>query len=154
MKKSKEYYQGLFAKEKKNNDITKDIPSKLCIGGICEMNAKPELGETMMGRLAMRMAARNMIDNVTLGKHGKSNREKKTSIQDSSNMYEQAKEQNRQRVEDYPDTHFDKDELEKGIKREMEHTNDPNVAKKIAKEHLLEYTNYYTRLEKALPEKY
>jgi hypothetical protein len=47
-----------------------------------------------------------------------------------------------------PDSFFNKDELELGIRIEMEHTDDPEVAKKIAKDHLAEFKDYYTRLVK------
>jgi hypothetical protein len=50
--------------------------------------------------------------------------------------------------DDVPDSEFDKDELAKGIKVEMEHTNDPEVAKSIARDHLSEIKDYYTRLLK------
>lgn len=49
---------------------------------------------------------------------------------------------------DVPDSKFDKDELETGIKVESEHTDYPLVAKAIAKAHLLEIPDYYTRLVK------
>lgn len=39
-------------------------------------------------------------------------------------------------------------QLEKGIKVEMEHTNDKNLAREIALDHLYELKNYYTRLSK------
>ena len=39
-------------------------------------------------------------------------------------------------------------ELELGIKVEMEHTNDPKKAREIAKDHLVELPDYYTRLDK------
>ena len=42
-----------------------------------------------------------------------------------------------------PDSHFDPKELKMGIKDEMEHTNDPEVAKAIAKGHLLFSNNHY-----------
>jgi len=45
-----------------------------------------------------------------------------------------------------PDTAFDKKQLQIGIKIEMEHTTDPEVAKAIAKDHLYEYEDYYTEL--------
>jgi len=48
----------------------------------------------------------------------------------------------------YPDHKFDKTELKKGTKIEMEHTKDTLVAKKIAKDHLMEYPNYYKELSK------
>jgi hypothetical protein len=41
-----------------------------------------------------------------------------------------------------------KNELKKGIKVEMEHTNDSEIAKGIAKDHLYEDPDYYTKLEK------
>ena len=45
-----------------------------------------------------------------------------------------------------PDNYFDQHQLATGIKVEMEHTNDPEVAKAIAKDHLTEFSNYYTYL--------
>ena len=39
-------------------------------------------------------------------------------------------------------------QLEKGIKVEMEHTTDQNVAAEIARDHLMEFADYYDRLEK------
>lgn len=47
-----------------------------------------------------------------------------------------------------PDSKYNKKQLEEGIKVEMEHTNDPKKAKEIAKDHLEECPNYYTRLDK------
>lgn len=44
---------------------------------------------------------------------------------------------------DEPDEKFDPQELQTGIKIEMEHTTDPNVAKQIAKAHLTEFPHYY-----------
>lgn len=43
---------------------------------------------------------------------------------------------------------FDKDELEKGIKVEMEHTTDHATALEIAMDHLKEHPDYYKELEK------
>jgi ADP-dependent phosphofructokinase/glucokinase len=40
----------------------------------------------------------------------------------------------------------DPDELKKGIKIELEHTDDENIAKEIALDHLAEIPDYYTRL--------
>lgn len=45
-------------------------------------------------------------------------------------------------------SYFDPDHLQKGQKVEMEHTNDPNVAKEIAMDHLFEDPKYYDKLEK------
>lgn len=48
---------------------------------------------------------------------------------------------------DQMDDHdFDAKELRMGIKIEMEHTNDPLLAKEIAKDHLAEIPDYYSRL--------
>ena len=49
---------------------------------------------------------------------------------------------------DHPDDIYNKEQLEIGIKIEMEHTPDPEVAKKIAKDHLDELPNYYVKLLK------
>lgn len=43
----------------------------------------------------------------------------------------------------------DHNELKKGIKHEMEHTNSSIIAKEIALDHLAEDPKYYSRLEKA-----
>lgn len=57
-----------------------------------------------------------------------------------------------------PDSHYNASELKKGAKVEQEHTESELVAKLIAKDHLDEIPDYYTRLEKmekdALSEKY
>ena len=42
-----------------------------------------------------------------------------------------------------PDSDFDPKQLAKGIEIEKEHTNDPEKAKEIAKDHLTEVPNYY-----------
>jgi len=47
-----------------------------------------------------------------------------------------------------PDSDFDPEQLKKGIKVEMEHTDDPKVAREIAKDHLAEDPHYYTMLAK------
>jgi hypothetical protein len=39
-------------------------------------------------------------------------------------------------------------QLSKGVKVEMEHTDDKKVAREIAKDHLMEDPNYYDELEK------
>jgi hypothetical protein len=47
-----------------------------------------------------------------------------------------------------PDSAFDSEQLAKGIKIEMEHTDDVEIAKQIAKAHLIEFKNYYIELSK------
>jgi hypothetical protein len=49
-----------------------------------------------------------------------------------------------------PDSAFDKKELAKGIKVEMEHTTNPKIAKEVAKDHLTEFKGkpYYKELDK------
>lgn len=49
---------------------------------------------------------------------------------------------------DIPDDHFDQNELKMGISIEKEHTDDEVFAKRIAKDHLSEIPDYYTRLVK------
>lgn len=46
-----------------------------------------------------------------------------------------------------PSTKFDRTELNKGIKVEKEHTNNPELAEEIAKDHLIEHKWYYTFLK-------
>jgi len=43
---------------------------------------------------------------------------------------------------------YDQKQLEMGIKIEMEHTTNPAISERIAKDHLAEISDYYTRLEK------
>jgi hypothetical protein len=49
---------------------------------------------------------------------------------------------------DRPDSDFDADELALGIKIEKEHTDNEEEAKDIAKDHLKEIPDYYSRLKK------
>ena len=49
---------------------------------------------------------------------------------------------------DVPDDQFDANELQLGIETEMEHTDSDEVAKSIAKDHLMEIKDYYTRLKR------
>jgi len=42
---------------------------------------------------------------------------------------------------------FDKEQLDKGKEVEMEHTDDPEMAKEIAMDHLDEHPDYYVGLE-------
>lgn len=49
---------------------------------------------------------------------------------------------------DMKDDEFGSEELKKGIKIESEHTDFPEIAKQIAKDHLAEIPDYYTRLIK------
>ena len=42
-----------------------------------------------------------------------------------------------------PDGDFNKEQLEKGITVEVEHTNDKDLAKEVTKDHLTEVPNYY-----------
>lgn len=46
-----------------------------------------------------------------------------------------------------PDSEFDADDLEAGIKVELEHTSDRSIAKEIAKDHLTEDKDYYRKLK-------
>lgn len=46
------------------------------------------------------------------------------------------------------DSDFDPDALAEGVKVEMEHTDDKNVAKEIARDHLAEDPAYYKKLKK------
>jgi hypothetical protein len=50
--------------------------------------------------------------------------------------------------DDRPDDHYDAEQLRMGIEVEKEHTNDEGLAKKIARDHLDELPNYYSRLSK------
>lgn len=46
------------------------------------------------------------------------------------------------------DSAFDKKQLSMGKKVEKEHTDNKNLSKEIAKDHLAEMPDYYTRLKK------
>jgi hypothetical protein len=49
---------------------------------------------------------------------------------------------------DLPDSMFDKVQLDRGTKVELEHTDDRAIAKQIAKAHLVESPDYYRGLAK------
>lgn len=61
--------------------------------------------------------------------------------------FQKTKTESNNRGRDLPDSHFDLEQLQKGTKHEMEHTDDPNEAKNIAKDHLSEIPYYYDHLE-------
>jgi hypothetical protein len=46
------------------------------------------------------------------------------------------------------DTDFNQKELDMGVEVELEHTKDKELSKDIAKDHLEEFPNYYTELDK------
>jgi hypothetical protein len=48
-----------------------------------------------------------------------------------------------------PDSDFDTEQLKKGIKHELEHTGNEQLAKEIAKDHLSEDPQYYVKINKA-----
>jgi hypothetical protein len=48
-----------------------------------------------------------------------------------------------------PDSKFITSQLKAGIRTEREHTNNPAIAKAIAKAHLDEDKHYYTKLKKS-----
>jgi len=50
-------------------------------------------------------------------------------------------------ADDAPDSEFNQKQLARGIKAELEHTDDKELAKEIAKDHLREYPDYYDALE-------
>lgn len=50
--------------------------------------------------------------------------------------------------DDKPDSDYDLKQLAIGIKHESEHTDDKNIAKEIAKDHLSEDPNYYKKIAK------
>lgn len=50
--------------------------------------------------------------------------------------------------DDTTDAHYDPHELAMGVEAELEHTNDKRTAKNIAKDHLSELPDYYSRLKK------
>jgi hypothetical protein len=56
-------------------------------------------------------------------------------------------------ADNMPDEDFPKKQIDKGIKVEKEHTNDKEIAKEIAKDHLVETDKYYDYLSE-LEEKY
>jgi len=49
---------------------------------------------------------------------------------------------------DVPDSEFNSKELKMGIEVEKEHSDDHKIRKHIAKDHLSEFPDYYTRLKK------
>lgn len=51
--------------------------------------------------------------------------------------------------DDKPSKEFDREDLKRGAKEEMEHTKDIKIAMEIAKDHLTEDPNYYSKLNKA-----
>jgi len=82
---------------------------------------------TLMGRLAARMASRDMIDELDMGPKGRSPEAKKAQVADSVPA--------KMKIEGPA--------VKTGTKIEKEHTDDPKEAKKIALDHLKEHPKYY-----------
>jgi len=95
-------------------------------------------GGTNMGRLASRMAARDMIDGVNLGPKSPSPTAKAASIADMSSI---SKMHSTSVLDSYD--HHKNLALKRGTEQEMEHTTDPELAKRIAMKNLEEFPNYY-----------
>lgn len=72
----------------------------------------------------------------------------KGGISDNKSIMDLAKKHSKSKVGQHLMTNFLKKQLEKGIKVEMEHTNNKSKAKEIAMDHLSEKPDYYDRLEK------
>lgn len=49
-------------------------------------------------------------------------------------------------ADNQPDSKYDAKQMKMGVDMEREHTTDPGIAKEIAKDHLEEIPDYYTRL--------
>ena len=58
------------------------------------------------------------------------------------------KDKKEKRGREYPDNLFDKEQLKIGTKHELEHTDDTEEAKRIAKDHIWEHKDYYKKLPK------
>lgn len=87
-----------------------------------------------------RLALKSENEEVNLIKTSQAN--ESTAVNEEE-LVKRAKEDKR------PDSDFDAEQLKVGIKVEMEHTKDPEVAKVIAKDHLSETKDYYKKLDKA-----
>lgn len=55
------------------------------------------------------------------------------------------------KADNVPDEQFDPQQLQEGVSHEMEHTDNPDAAKEIAKDHISEDQNYYTKLKAIEP---
>lgn len=52
------------------------------------------------------------------------------------------------KADDKTPSDFPKDQIERGIKVELEHTHDKHMAEEVAMDHLEEFGNYYDALDK------
>lgn len=52
------------------------------------------------------------------------------------------------KADDKPASKYPDSQIQKGVKIEMEHTNDKGLAREISRDHLEENKKYYTHLEK------
>lgn len=77
-----------------------------------------------------------------------SNNKRKERIKELKQLLNNTKDASIGKHNDTPDSEFNAEELAMGIKIEMEHTDNEATAKGIAKDHLKEIPDYYTRLKK------
>lgn len=93
--------------------------------------------DTMMGRFAKRMTSRDYIDGLNLGLGTKAQRAGKAAMADMGIPHQMVI------------GGVAKEKLKEGMSIEKEHTPDPAIQAKIAKDHLKEDLNYYPKLKKA-----
>jgi Protein of unknown function (DUF5661) len=78
--------------------------------------------------------------------------EESQKVREGSNMADQARNAGNVisggKADYQPDHKFPSEQLEKGMKVEMEHTSNKEIAKEIAKDHLVEDMRYYDKLAK------
>ena len=70
----------------------------------------------------------------------------------AASMVEKAGEQDKSVLQDNFPISLEEKQLQLGVNRELEHTNDPAKALEIAIDHLAEDPQYYTKLNKVMPE--
>ena len=74
--------------------------------------------------------------------------EKDIEVQDEDDEEEKEEDEDKDEDEDEDEEEeFDETQLKMGIKVEHEHTDDDEIAEKIAKDHLKEDPQYYTKLK-------
>jgi len=117
-----------------------DIPRSMRVEGKIETAISED--DTLMGRLAKRMASRDLIDSMNFGPFDKDAKKANTADQSFPTL---------PIIGEYGITDidiprpvgFEGPAMKKGIEVEKEHTDDPKKAAKIATDHLKESPNYY-----------
>lgn len=107
------------------------------------INQKKDLGKGEINELVKYIEPDDFDANEQEGREGKEDKENQLESEITPQQQDLLPGG---KADNMPDSEFDKDALQQGTEHEMEHTDNPDIAKEIAKDHLVESPDYYKYL--------